>query len=97
MSVEVRLFGDVAHALLVGDRVKLNRAAVEEDLTAGHFDETGDHLHGGGFAGAVGSQISGDCSRMRGVADVVDSSDAGKSFRDAAEFEHGSRPSVGGS
>ena len=50
MVVEVRLFGDVAHAALVGDEVIVDGLAVEKDVTDGHVDEAGDHLHGGGFA-----------------------------------------------
>ena len=59
MRVQMRLFGHVAHALLIGDQVALNGFAIEENLARAHLDEPGDHLHGGGLAGAVRSQIAG--------------------------------------
>ena len=53
MGIEMRLFGDVAHAAPVSEGVLLNRDGIEEDFAGGGFDESGDHFHGGGFAGAV--------------------------------------------
>ena len=35
------------------------RLAREQDLARGHGDEPGDHLHSGGLAGTVRSQIAG--------------------------------------
>ena len=80
MRVEMRLFGHVAHALLVGDRVALDGLAVEQDLAGGGLDQAGDHLHGGGFAGAVRSQVAGDLAGARREADVVDGGDAEEAF-----------------
>jgi len=45
--VEVGLFGDVAHAALVGDEVVVDELAVEEDVARGAVDEAGDHFHRG--------------------------------------------------
>ena len=86
MVVEIGLFGDVAHAALVGDQVVLDGLAVEEDLAKGHLDEAGDHLHGGGLAGAVGAEIAGDLAGSRGEADVVDGGNAGEVLGDTAKF-----------
>ena len=80
MRVEVRLFGHVAHALLVGDQVALDGLAVEEDLAGGHLDQAGDHLHGGGFARAVRAQVAGHLAGARREADVVHGGDAGESL-----------------
>ena len=82
VGIEIRLFGYVADALLVGNEVFVDGLAVEEDLTGSHFDETGDHLHGGGFAGAVGTEITGDFAGVGGEADVIDGGDAGEVFGD---------------
>ena len=41
------------------------------------LDQPGDHLHGGGFAGAVRPQVAGDFAGARGEADVVHGGDAG--------------------
>ena len=60
MPVEMRLFRHVAHALLPGDQIALNGNAVEQDFAGGHLHQPGDHLHGGGFAGAVRPQVAGD-------------------------------------
>ena len=89
VGVEVRLLGHVAHALLVGDEVVLDGLALEEDLAERHFHEAGDHLHGGGFAGAVGAQVAGDLAGAGGEADAVDGGDAGETLGDVAKFEHG--------
>ena len=80
MGVEVRLFGDVAHAALVGDEVVLDGLAVEENFAGGHFDEAGDHLHGGGFAGAVGAEVAGDFAGAGGEGHVVDGGNTGEVF-----------------
>ena len=82
----MRLFGHVAHAALVGEQVALNGLAVEQDFAGGHFDESGDHFHGGGFAGAVRAEVAGDFAGPRGEGHVVDGGDAQKSLGDTAEF-----------
>ena len=86
MGVEVWLLGDIAHAALVGDQIVLYGLAIEEDFAEGHFDEAGDHLHGGGFAGAVGAEVAGDFAGTGGKSDVVHGSDAGEVLGDTAEF-----------
>ena len=88
----MRLFGHVAHALLVGDQVALDRFAVEQDLAGGGVHQAGDHLHGGGLAGAVGAQVAGDLAGTGGKADLIDGGDAEKTFGDVAQFEHGCYP-----
>jgi hypothetical protein len=87
MTVEVRLLGDVPHALTEGHEVIVDGFAIEEDLAGGHFDETGDHLHGGGFAGAVRTEVAGHLPRLSEKADVVDRGNTGVALRDVTEFE----------
>ena len=89
VGVEVRLFGDVAEAAAEGEEVVADGTAVEEDVAGGGLEEAGDHLHGGGFAGAVGAEVAGDLAGVRGEADGFDGGDAQEIFVDAAELEHG--------
>src|SRR4051794_12087425 len=58
MVVKIRLFRDVAHAPFVAHEVVGDAFAVEQDLARGHFNQAGNHLHGGGFARAVGAEIA---------------------------------------
>ena len=88
MSVEMRLLGDVAHALFVGDQVVLDPPSVEQNLAGGHFHQAGDHLHGGGFARSVRPKIAGDLAGAGDEAHAVDGERAGESFGDAAKFQH---------
>ena len=92
MVVEVRLFGNVAHAALVADQVVLDGLAFKEDVAEGHFDQAGDHLHGGGLAGAVGAEVAGDLAGAGSEADVVNRGNAGEVLGDAAQFEHRKAP-----
>ena len=88
MRVEMRLFGHVAHALLVGDQVALDGFAVEQDLARGGLQQPGDHLHRGGFAGAVRPQVPGDLAGARRKADIVHGRDAAESLGNVAKFQH---------
>jgi hypothetical protein len=92
MGVEMRLLRHVAHAPLVGDEVVANGLAAEKDLARADLDQPGDHLHGGGFAGAVGTEVAGDFARGGGKADVVYGEDAREALGHVAQFErHGCR------
>ena len=89
VGVEPGLLGHVADALLVGGEVGVNGLAGEGDGAEGGFDEAGDHLHGGGLAGAVRAEIAGDLAGLRGEGDVLDDGEAGVSFVDALNLKHG--------
>ena len=56
----MRLFRHVADALLKGGEIVVDAVAVVKDLPLGGFDQAGEHLHGGAFAGAVGAQVAED-------------------------------------
>jgi hypothetical protein len=88
VRIEVWLLGDVAHALAVGHQVVANGLAVEEDLAGARLDETGDDLHRGRLAGAVGTEIASDLTCARNKADVFYDCEAGIAFRDVANLEH---------
>ena len=58
VRIEVRLLGDVADAALEGLEVAVDVLAVEEDVAGGRLEQAGEHLHGGAFARAVGTEIA---------------------------------------
>src|ERR1700689_1977433 len=89
MRVQVRLFRNVAHALLVCDRVALDGLAVEKDLSGVHLNEPGDPFHGGGFAGAVRPQVPGHFAGACRKTHTVNGGDAGKAFGNATQIKHG--------
>ena len=60
MGVDVGLFGDVAEGGAVGLEVVADALAVEEHLAVVGLEEAGDDFDGGGFAGAVGSEVADD-------------------------------------
>ena len=90
--VEIGLFRDVAHAAFVGDEVVVDGFAIEENPAGGHLDEAGDHFHGRGLAGAIGSEVAGDFSGTCGEGDVIDGGNSGEVFGDALQFEHSRDP-----
>jgi PadR family transcriptional regulator len=94
MTIEVGLFGDIPEASLEGDEIPVNGNAIEQDFARGDFEEAGDHVHGGGFAGAVGAEIAGDLAGAGGERNLIDGNDAAETFGDAAKLKH--RPYVAG-
>ena len=94
VGVEEGLFGDVAHAPLVGREVFADGPAFKADLAEGRLDEAGDHFDGGGFAGAVGAEIAGDLAGEGGEADVLNDGNAGVAFEKSIHLEHLDPPDV---
>jgi hypothetical protein len=88
MPVEMRFLGHVAHVLLVGNQVAPDEFAIEQDVARGGLQKPGDHFHGGGLAGAVGPQVSGDFTGARPKAHVIHGGDTAESFADVAKFQH---------
>src|SRR5271157_3501927 len=77
-------------------RVALHGVALEQDLARSRLEQPGDHLHGGGFARAVGPEVTRDFAGTRGEADVVHGGDAGETLGNLAKFEHKPRrPATG--
>ena len=72
MVVEVGLFGDVAHAALVGDEVVVDGPAVEKDLAGGAVDEAGDHFHRGRLSRPIRAEVAGDLAGAGTETDVID-------------------------
>ena len=50
MRIDLRLFGHVSHAALVGHRIVLDALALEQDFPVGRLHESRNHLHGGRLA-----------------------------------------------
>ncbi len=94
MRVDLGLLGDVAEMRAVGGEVVVDVAPGEEDLAVGRLYHADDHFDGGGFPGAVGSQVAEDFAGLEFEADVFDGGDAAVGFGDVHEFEHGHPCSV---
>ena len=62
----------------------MDAAAIEQDFPGRHPNEPGDHFQGGGLAGTIRPEITGDLARPRRKADVVYGGDSGKSFANVA-------------
>jgi hypothetical protein len=88
MRINVRFFRDVAETPPVGDSMALDRLTVKQDLAGTGLDQSGDHFQSGGFAGAIGPQISGYLTGACDEADILYGGDAGVEFGDVAQFEH---------
>ena len=88
VGIDVGFFGDVAEAAFVGDPVILDVAAVEEDFSGGGFDEAGEHVDCGAFAGAVGSEIAENFAGADGKTDFGDRPDPGVDLGQETGFEH---------
>jgi len=57
-------------------------------------DEAGEHLHRGGFAGAVGAEETEDFAAVDGEADAVDGALGAVGFNEAFDFDHGKEVGV---
>ena len=69
-------------------------AAAEEDFAVVGLDHPGDHLDGGGLAGAVGAQVAEDFAFAEGKADVLDGGDGAIALGGVADFQHRSLVSI---
>ena len=88
MGIEVRFFGDVAEATLEALEVAADVLAMKEDASAGGFEEAGEHLDGGAFAGSVGAEIAQDLTGADGEADAIHGGWSYERFAEIEGFEH---------
>ena len=88
MRVHVGFFGDVAEGGAVGFEVVADVLAVEGDVATGGFQEAGDDLDGGGFAGAVGADVAYDFAGTDLETDLFEGKVAAVVFGDAVNLEH---------
>lgn len=65
------------------------RYPVDQRLPGGWRVESEDHAHGGGFAGPVGSEESGDLSRCDLNAQFIDSTGGAVVFGQCFQGDHG--------
>ena len=89
VGIEVRFLGDVAEAALEALEVAADVLAVEEDASAGGFEQAGEHLDGGAFAGAVGAEIAQDLAGADGEADAIHGGRSDEGLAEIESFEHG--------
>ncbi len=89
VGVDVGLLGDVAEGGAVGLEIVADALAFEEHLAVGGLEEAGDDLDGGGFAGAVGTDVADDLAGTEAKADVVDGGKATIAFGESFDLEHG--------
>ena len=66
---------DDAHHLRLVDAVGVGRPSVDQDRSAGRFEDAGHHLDRGRFTRAVGTDIADDFAAVDVVRDSVDSLD----------------------
>ena len=64
-------------------------APVDEGLALGGEGQPGEASHGGGFAGAIGTEETGDASRLDSETDVVNGEDVAIPFGEVSEGDHG--------
>jgi hypothetical protein len=88
VGIEVGLLGDVAQAALKGFEIVPDVLAMEEDASAGGFEEAGEHLDSGAFAGAVGAEVAQDLARVDGEADGIDGRGSDEGLGEIEGFEH---------
>ena len=92
VGVDLGFFGDVAEMGAVGGEVFVDVAAGEEDFAVGGLDHAGDHLDGGGFAGAVGAEVAEDFAFAEGEADVLHGGDGAIALGGVIELQHDLTP-----
>jgi len=89
MGVDVGLFRDVAEGRAVALKIEADTFTLEEDLALIGLEEAGDDFDGGGFAGAVGTDVPDDFAGTNAEADFVDGWEATVAFGERFDLEHG--------
>jgi hypothetical protein len=88
VRIEVGFLGDIAEAALKALQVAADILAVEEHASAGGFQQSGEHLDGGAFAGTVGTEIAQDLTGTDGEADTIHSRGTDEGLGKIEGFEH---------
>ena len=88
--VERDAFRHVADLAAGFEGVGENVMAGDAGGAAAGREVAGEHAHGGGFAGAVGSEKADDFAFSDAEGNVVHGGAADESFREVADFDHGS-------
>src|ERR1700733_642789 len=88
MRVELRLFGNVAEALVVGEAVPMNGLAVKQNFPIGRIYEPGNHFYRGRFARPVRAEVARHLTLPRDKAHITDSWDSRVAFCYVPQFKH---------
>ncbi len=71
--------------------MSLDIKAANAGAAGSGFDQPGQHLNGGGFAGCVGSQHRKKFPARHGQVDIIDRDQFAKSFEKVDKFNHAMR------
>ena len=88
VAVKRRALGQIADFLFGLDRELLDVVAADIGLAAGGQQKSGDHLHGGGFAGAVGPEKAQDLAPAYLQGNAVDGGQWPKPLGQADKRDH---------
>ena len=77
----------IAHPLAGGDILRVDRLAEQPGFTFAGGQQAGEHLHGGGFAAAVGAEEAEDFTAGDAEINVVDGNKVAKAHGQAARFD----------
>ncbi len=66
-----------------------DRFALDADPAGVRFEQTADHLDGGGLAGAVGTQQAEDLALLHRQADILHGFQVAEGFAEVADFKAG--------
>jgi hypothetical protein len=72
----------------IANQVLLDIFAVEKNLSVGWFQQADEHFDGGAFAGAVGSEVTENLSRLKAEVDALHSEHRAVILRESSRFEH---------
>lgn len=85
LRVQATLLGHVAHP---GSHLAVDRPAVPQHITAGGFQQTHDHAHGGGLARTVAPHESGERAGWDDEGNIVDCGQVAEDPGQISYFKH---------
>src|SRR6185436_13444188 len=88
MWIERRLFREVTHLALDLGPVGADVLSLEENISAGRLDQSGEHFHGRAFAGSIGSHVPEDLAGTNGEADTIDRRNPVVALDQITDFKH---------
>jgi len=88
VGVEGDVFGHVADAFADFEGVGDDVVAGDADFAVGGGKISGEDLHGGAFAGAVGAEETDDLALVDMEADVLDGAETGVGLGEVIDFDH---------
>ena len=92
VAIAGRAFRQVADLPLGLQGLSLNIATENAHPPAAGGEKTAEHLHGGGFTGAIGAEKTQHLARLHLKRQVIDSRVLSKTFTQVVYFNHGLYP-----